>query len=319
MNNSPVVRQEIITKKVSQILYNRLGTNLGSGEPYLETLGNRQVWVVPLLADCPRIINDRRTESLKHIIYRIGEIGEIKLDAKTIKPLAVPNRSELNETIHKEMLTIRKRVEDLLLRTASINYARLVTTKHLMSPLTNLITNILKHHQYEIPETQYGQNIYRYVSVLEKRDFAKVHGNFVYPSGLLTELFNKMNNSYNKTQEIVLKDLIENEYDILYRKYGIRILYPYIRVPSTYYDYAISSQDLIGMSEDDLWLAYTSSYGSLSSRTRFRFTEWLREMCQEGINLLYETSKGYYEGNPELFEEMLKNIPETVQSGRMII
>ena len=319
------VHEGVVLAKAKEIIYNKLGTNLGAGSPILQSKivndKEKQFWIVPLEADYPRVIKDQRTGALKYIIFHIGKVGEIVFETKRGKPLQVPRRSNLDHTIGEELTRIRTRIENLLLRTASFQFAKLVHMKHIMSPLLNLITSVLKHGEFEAPdvETKRGQNILRYIDLLEKRKFIHLRGSIVYPSGDLQSLFQETDENYSRTLEYVLKDIIENEYDTIYRRFKVRVLFPYIQISSSYYDYALSAQDLIAMSEEDLWFAYSSLYRRFSSRRRFRFVEWLRELSQEGVELLYETPKGAYQGNSEIFAKMLNQFPERQEITRTIM
>jgi len=325
LSKIPIVHEGVILAKAKEIIYNKLGTNLGARSPILQSKiikdKEKQFWIVPLEADYPRIIEDQRTGTLKYVIFHIGKVGEIVFETKKGKPLQVPRRSNLDYAIGEELTRIRTRIENLLLRTASFQFAKLVHMKHIMSPLLNIITNILKHNEFELPdmETKRGQNIIRYVELLEKRKFIHLKEPIVYPSADLQSLFQETGENYSRTLEYVLKDIIENEYDIVYRKYKVRVLFPYIQISSSYYDYALSAQDLIAMSEEDLWFAYSSLYRKFSSRRRFRFVEWLRELSQEGVELLYETPRGAYQGNRQIFAKMLDQFPERQEITRTIM
>ena len=318
LSEAPVVHKGIVLAKTEEIIYNKLGTNIGAGSPVLQSKTiedkKKQFWIVPLEADYPRIVKDQRTGTLKYVVFHIGKVGEIVFEPKRGKPLQVPKRSNLDYIIGEELTRIRTRIENLLLRTASLQFARLVHMKHIMSPLLNLITSILKHDIFEMPnlETRRGQNLLRYVDLLKKRNFVHLTGSILRPSGDLQSLFQRTNKNYSRTIEYVLKDMIENEYDTIYRQYKVRVLFPYIQISSSYYDYALSARDLIAMSEEDLWFAYSSLYRKFSSRRRFRFVEWLRELSQEGVGLLNETSRGAYQGNHKIFTRMMNQFPEEV-------
>jgi len=227
LNKSPVVHEGIVLSKTKEIIYNKLGTNIGAGRPVLQskTIDDKEklLWIVPLEADYPRIVKDQRTGSLKYVVFHIGKVGEIVFEPKICRPLQVPKRSNLDYTIGEELSRIRTRVENLLLRTASLQFARLVHIKHIMSPMLNLITSILKHEAFEIPslETVRGQNLLRYVDLLRKRNFVHLTGLIVRPSADLQDLFQETNENISRTLEGVLKDIIENEYDAIYRQYKI--------------------------------------------------------------------------------------------------
>jgi len=318
LNKAPVVHEGVVLAKTEEIIYNKLGTNIGAGRPVLEakTIDDKkkQFWIVPLEADYPRIIKDQRTGTLKYVVFHIGKVGEIVFEPRRGRPLRVPKRGNLDYTIGEELTRIRTRIENLLLRTASLQFARLVHMKHIMSPLLNLITSILKHDMFEMPdlESRRGQNLLRYVDLLKKRDFVHLTGSIVRPSADLQDLFQRTNENYSRTIEYVLKDMIENEYDTIYRQYKVKVLFPYIQISSSYYDYALSARDLIAMSEEDLWFAYSSLYRKVSSRRKFRFVEWLRELSQEGVGLLYESPQGAYQGNSKIFAKMLNQFPEEI-------
>jgi hypothetical protein len=69
----------------------------------------------------------------------------------------------------------------------------------------------------------------------------------------------------------------------------------------------LSVHDLIELDEDDLWEAYSTVYGTASSKRHFRFDDYLRELGQESINLLRQTEAGYWQGDEKVFETLEHN------------
>jgi hypothetical protein len=146
-----------------------------------------------------------------------------------------------------------------------------------------------------------------YANLLEKKDFLVRDGTEVRPSATLQSLYQKLGGDLDSTIEHVLKDIIENDYEVIYSDFRIKTLSPYVQISSTYYDYALSVHDLIELDEDDLWEAYSTVYGTASSKRHFRFDDYLRELGQESINLLRQTEAGYWQGDEKVFETLEHN------------
>jgi len=292
-----------VKAKAEEIIYNRLGTNLAAGQP--EFMEKRRVWTVPLELDLPRVVEDKRTKELKYVVFHLGNVGALEIDNRILKPIGIPRRSDLNTVVEDKLLSIRSKVENLLLHTASLQFAKLVSIKHMMTPLANLITSVLKHDSYAL---QSGQSTWRsvvsYSNLLEKKDFLVRDGNEVRPSAMLQTLYQELGGDLDGTIEHVLKSIIENDYETIYRDFKIKTLSPYVQISSTYYDYALSVHDLIELSEDDIWEAYSTLYGTASKKRHFRFDDYLRELGQESINLLRQTESGYWQGDEKVFETL---------------
>jgi hypothetical protein len=296
-----------VKAKAEEIIYNRLGTNLAPGEPkYLET---KHTWSVPLEFDLPRVVEDKRTKQLKYVVFHLGNIGSIEIDSRVLKPVGIPRRSDLNSTVEDKLLQIRSKVENLLLHTASLQFAKLVSIKHMMTPLANLVTSVLRHDRFALPSTQSTwRSVVSYANLLEKKDFLVRDGTELRPSATLQSLYQKLGGDLDSTIEHVLKDIIENDYEVIYSDFRIKTLSPYVQISSTYYDYALSVHDLIELDEDDLWDAYSTVYGTASSKRHFRFDDYLRELGQESINLLRQTESGYWQGDEKVFETLEHNL-----------
>ncbi|RLE43787.1 hypothetical protein DRJ16_03440 [Candidatus Woesearchaeota archaeon] len=309
-----IVQKEWVLRKVDEIIYNKFGTNLGTGEPsFISKITDerqRYYWIVPLEADYPRIIEDKRTGSLRYITLHIGKIGEIWIDASTGKPVKVPKRSHLNKTLSDELLRVRNKVERILIRTASLQFARLISLKHMLTPLRNLITIILKREKYILPDTVRGRKLQKFINLLYVNQFITIERGIIRPSPTLRLLFEKLDENYELIQEYVIKSIIENSYQTIYKEYKIRVLHPYIQISSSYYDYALSAQELISLSEEDLWEAYSVIYGVYSSRRRFRFDEYLRELSQKSVEILIPAGEGIWSGNEKIFRDLVSQFPK---------
>jgi len=314
------IDKEWVLNKMNAIIYNRFGTNIGPGEPRLITEisddKEKQYWLVPLEVDYPRIIEDRMTGTRRYIVFHLGKLSEVKFDADQGKPLELPERTLLSAIVKRELMQIRERVEKLMVRTASYNLAKLVSLKHMMSPLSNLITSSLRREAYVLPDmaSMRRQHIQKYVDLLVDRKFVVHEKDVIEPSPTLWELF-QARNDYSYAIECVLKDIIENAYEILYDKYNIRVLHPYIEISSSYYDYALSAQELVALSTEDLWEAYSGLYMAFSERRRFRFDDYLRELSQQDVDILEETEKGAWKGNKTIFDKMRQDFPIQGQTG----
>ncbi len=292
-----------VKAKAEEIIYNRLGTNLAPGDP--EFIATKKAWSIPLEVDLPRVIEDKRTRKLNYVVFHLGKIGSLEIDDRFLKPLGLPSRSDLNSAIEEQLLRIRAKVEDLLLHTASLQFARLVSIKHMMTPLSNLVTSVLKHDSYPLPSTQSTwRSVVSYANFLEKKGFLIRDGSEIRPSALLQSLYQKLGANIDITIEHVLKEIIEKDYETIYRDFRIKTLSPYVQISSTYYDYALSARDLIELSEDDLWEAYSTLYGATSKKRHFRFDDYLRELGQENISLLRQTESGFWQGDEKVFEKL---------------
>jgi hypothetical protein len=319
----PVDRSWVLSK-TAQIIYNKFGTNVGSGDPELQvetTNGSkREFWTVPLEVDYPRIIDDQVTRTRRYVVFHLGKLAELRFDANRGKPLNVPNRALLSASVERELIQIRDRVERLMVRTASYKLAKLVSLKHMMSPLANLITSSLRRESYTLPdvESTRRRQIQKYVDLLVDRKFLVHDHDVVEPSPDLWLLFERLEKRYSDVIEYVFKDIIENAYEIVYKSYNIRILHPYVQISSSYYDYALSAQDLVALSEDALWEAYSELYKAHSERRRFRFDDYLRELSHEDVNILEERQKGVWQGNREIFEKMRQELPIEAEMGIVV-
>lgn len=307
------IDKEWVINKTNEIIYNRFGMNIGPGEPQLQSEirggKERHYWIVPLEVDYPRIIEDQSTRTRRYVVFHLGKLSEVKFDADRGEPLELPARTFLSNSVQKELVRIRDRVERLMVRTASYNLARLVSLKHMMSPLSNLVTTSLRRGSYLLPDelSTRRSKIQKYVDLLVNRGLLIFDQGIVEPSPTLWELYDRLQKDYSGVIEHALKDIIENSYDTLYETHNIRILHPYIQISSSYYDYALSAQDLVAMSEDDLWEAYWGLYKTYSERRRFRFDDYLRELSQEGVDILVEAGKGAWKGSEDIFERMQKD------------
>jgi hypothetical protein len=296
-----------VRAKAEEIIYNRIGTNVAPGKPeYVQEKG-KGFWSVPLEVDLPRVIEDKRTGKLNYVVFHLGNLGLLQIDDRTLQPTETPKRSDLNSAIEEKLLHIRNQVENLLLQTASLQFARLVSIKHMMTPLSNLITSVLKHDSYNIPETQATwRSVLAYAKFLEKKGFILRDGNEVRPSAILQELYQKVGADIDSTLEYVLTDVIKNNYETVYKDFRVTALSPYVQISSSYYDYALSAHDLIALSEDDLWDAYSTLYGSTSTKRHFRFDDYLRELSHETVGLLRH-NEGFWQGDEKVFERLSNN------------
>lgn len=299
----PVLVQRV-KEKAEEIIYNRLGTNIAPGEP--EFVPGKKIWVVPLELDLPRVIDDKRTGNLNYVVFRLGKIGTMKIDDKFLRPVETPKRGELNEAVEEKLIHIRNKVESLLVQTASLQFARLVSLKHMMSPLESLVTTVLKRDSYHLPDrhNQIWRSVLNYVELLMKRELLVREGNEVRPAALLQAIHQETKSDVSQTLELVLKEVIEKEYETVYRDYKIKILHPYVQISSAYYDYALSAHDLIALSEEDLWDAYSNLYGGFSKKRWFRFDNYLRELSDENVKLLNQVDAGVWEGDRAIFEKL---------------
>jgi len=293
-----------VRAKAEEIIYNKIGTNIAPGRPeYVQERG-RGFWSVPLEVDLPRVIEDKRTGKLNYVVFHLGSVGSLQLDDQLLKLTETPKRSELNSAIEEKLLRIRSQVENLLLHTASLQFARLVSIKHMMTPLSNLITSVLKRDSYSIPEAQTTwRSVLSYAKFLEKKGFLVRDGNEIRPSAILQELHQKVGANIDTTLEYVLTDIIKNNYDTVYKEFRVKALSPYVQISSSYYDYALSAHDLISLSEDDLWEAYSTLYGSASTKRHFRFDDYLRELSNETVGLLRH-NEGFWQGDEMVFKQL---------------
>src|SRR5207302_8847655 len=97
---------------------------------------------------------------------------------------------------------------------------------------------------------------------------------------------------------------IENDYETIYRDFKIKTLSPYVQISSTYYDYALSVHDLIELSEDDIWEAYSTLYGTASKKRHFRFDDYLLELGQESISLIRKTESINWQGEDKVLDTL---------------
>ena len=301
----PVLVQRV-REKAEEIIYNKLGTNIAPGEP--EFVPSKKVWIVPLELDLPRVIDDRRTGNLNYMVFRLGSIGTLKIDDRFLKAVETPKRTDLNDTVEERLAHIREKVESLLVQTASLQFARLVSLKHMMSPLESLVTTVLKRDSYPLPDkhSSIWRSVLNYVELLVKQELLVREGDTVKPAGLLQQIHQTVNGDINQTLELVLKDVIEKEYETVYHDYKIKILHPYVQISSAYYDYALSAHDLIALSEEDLWDAYTNQYSGFSKKRWFRFDNYLRELSDDRVKLLNEVETGVWEGDRDVLEKLQK-------------
>lgn len=306
----------IVKQRVDDIIYNRIGTSVGSGVPKLKEKEDKITWSIPLIADYPRIIRDQSTSIIKYKILHIGNVGEIILDENG-EPIKIPSRFELDKKIEEELFSVQSRISRLLLENEASKYAKLVSIKHMANPLTNIITNILIKHNFELPnlDTNFGRKIVGYVDLLVRMKLISREGNIVSETLYLQKLYDSTNNDIDTTLELVLKDMIENEYQTFY---SVNPLSPYIKIPSTYYDYALSAQDIITLSMDDLWEAYISTYPGNAARQQFRFPDWLRVLSNRNICILSKTSSGF-QGHDEVLDVMTDDFQDSPILSGMVI
>ena len=311
-----LIAPKVLKHKVDDIIYNRIGTSVGAGTPKIKEYEGQKIWVIPIEADYPRIIRDQEKNIIKYKLLHIGKVGEILLDENG-EPIKIPSRIELDRKIDEELTNVQNRISRLLLRTESNKYAKLVSIKHLANPITNIITDVVLLHEFEIPslDTKLGTKIMNYANVLERLKFIMIEDNVIKESVYLQELFNKTDENIDLTLELVLTDMIENEYETFY---NVNPLGPYIKIPSSYYDYAISAQDLITLSMDDLWNAYYSNYPGYTALQKFRFPDWLRVLSNKNIEILTKTNSGF-QGNDSVFDIMVDEFQDNpVMSGIVI-
>ncbi len=299
----PVLVQRV-KEKAEEIIYNKLGTNIAPGEP--EFVAGKRLWVVPLELDFPMVIDDKRTGNLNYVVFRLGKIGALKIDDRFLKPLETPRRTDLNQAVEEKLVNIRNKVESLLVQTASLQFARLVSLKHMMSPLESLVTTVLKRDSYPLPDKHRAmwRSVLNYIELLVKRELLVREGDDVKPAGLLQEIHQTVKGDINQTLELVLKEVIEKEYETIYHDYKIKILHPYVQISSAYYDYALSAHELIALSEEDLWDAYSNMYGGFSKKRWFRFDNYLRELSDDKVKLLNQVETGVWEGDRAVLEKL---------------
>jgi hypothetical protein len=295
---------ERVREKAEEIIYNRLGTNIAPGEP--EFFAGNKLWVVPLELDLPRVIDDKRTGNLSYVVFRLGKIGALKIDDRFLKPVETPKRTDLNQAVEEKLVNIHNKVESLLVQTASLQFARLVSLKHMMSPLETLVTKVLKRDSIPLPDKHSAmwRSVFNYVELLVKRELLVREGDEVKPAGLLQEIHQTVEGDINKTLELVLKEVIEKEYETVYHDYKIKILHPYVQISSAYYDYALSAHELIALSEEDLWDAYSNLYGGFSKKRWFKFDNYLRELSDDKVKLLNQVETGIWEGDRDVLEKL---------------
>jgi hypothetical protein len=123
------------------------------------------------------------------------------------------------------------------------------------------------------------------------------------------EKFGNKSTATTYTLERVLNEIMLSHYDYLYYDLKLRQLAPYVRISTTYYDYALSVNNLVAMIVDDLREAYVDIYGTSSPKKTFRFNEYLRELSTEGVNIMEQVTEGVWRGDENIFRTLFQNNP----------
>jgi len=305
----------LVRKRAEDIIYDRLGTSIGAGNPRRELLEGNYIWRVPLESDYPRIVKDQKNNTLRYSLLHLGTVGEMLFDTDG-EPIEVPHRVSIDFKINEELSKITDNIADLLLRTESGKYAKLVSTRHLASPLSNIITNVLTYDRYQLPDpdTRLGKRIMKYAQILKKRNHIFFVDKYTISPTPELQGLHDTRSDLEFTIERVLTDVIKNEGHFMSQ---IRLISPYIKVPTSYYDHALSAQSLITLSKEDLLNAYAQNYG-FSARIQFRFADWLRVLINRDVQILEKTSQGYL-GNESVFDTMSEQLFNDNSPMRMVI
>jgi hypothetical protein len=304
------------------IIYDRIGSTLGIGTPELgETELNNEtipIWIVPLKADYPRSFVDYTTKLPQEVVLHLGDVGEIEIDARTGEEISVTHKHTIGKSVFDRMDNVRRGVEKLLVRTASLQFAKLVNVKYMFSPIRKIVTNVLDNGKVSFSElTDVGYNP-RYVTLLERSNFVVVEEKIVRPSPTLSDFYTRnrqqmeRDEALNTTIEGVLNEIIHGHYDFVYNTLKLRQLAPYVQISTTYYDYALSINNLFSASEDDLKEAYKDVYG-MNQKKDFGFRTYLNELSMNQVGIMRQTkTTGLWRGNEKIFQTMTEQNPLSI-------
>ncbi len=305
----------------SDIIYDRPGSVLGCGVP---DIGQADVdglaapiWVVPIVADYPRHFEEFSTRSAQDIVLRLGKVAEIEIDAETGEAIRIPNRASVNRTASDKVEEIQRSVEQLLLRTANVQFARLVSVKYMLGPVQTIMTRLLRDGRFSISEVEGAGYSANYLTLLQLANVAKVERetDIVYPSSTIEELYAQFSSTMPHadaiatTIERVIQDILLNHYDFVYSELKLRQLTPYIQVSSTYYDLALSVDNLVEISEDELMQSYEETYGVTTQRRHFKFSDYLDQLSLPNVSIMKNVSEKVWRGNDEIFHGMQSSNP----------
>jgi len=318
---SLVINKDRAKKIAFDYIYDKLGSNMEPGEPTLgdATVDDKQVqiWIVPVNADYPRIFEDVRNNGVHNIVMQLGAVGELEIDAETGEPITTPHRHSVESAVLTELEKIRDSVEKMLVRTASAKLAKLVSLRHMLTPVQTLLTNLMSKQQLHLSYLEASGVKPNYLILLKRSNFIDIDDKemTIRPTKVLNGLYEQFwqkgeeSEAITRTLEVAVEEILLNDYNFIYNELKLRTLAPYVHIASSYYNNALAVNDLVEIHEDALAETWQRIYGINNIRKQFKFPEYLRQLSIPNIGIMEPAGNNAWRGNEDIFKEMSKDNP----------
>ncbi len=284
------------TVATDQIL-RRLGLNFRAGKPALES----GKWHIPLRALIPASpdVLPRREDQL---FYRFDSFGEVLLDT-SLKVVAFPKLTELNEKFQTEISRLFAKIEKLILEFGSDKWGRIPGIRFFLNPLNAIVSEALSlasisKAKLEQQEYLWYADLLHNIGFLEESRDRPDHFRRTNELVAIAEKYSKQRGvAYLDETAIEVTSIVCSKfYDIIRER--VRLLPSYVDTTVAYYVKAVRLKKLVPMTVGELEYAYNvlgrrdqdervTFYGKVADLVTAGFLRWVSQGVVAGVEPIF--------------------------------
>ncbi len=300
-----VPERKTLRSSTAKYLANRIGFNVKPDEPYF--VENDNLWIVKCKAYLTNYVTNLNQEG-KQFTYTFENIGQFvyAVEGEKLRLLSKPLKTEIDKEITDRYVNLSKEIEKQLLISGSNSWGKLTLVRHFLSPLYNMVSELLNRGYLSFNEITSEQN-YKFFRLL-------LHAGYISMQSDAEDIFIKSNKLIRLSESQIdsssnLYGQVENVVGVVFGNYYDTIKYDIgIRPPSSYVDYAKSYYfdalrygDLIKLDENDIIdsLENFDIYITKENILNFR-----RSLLELSSTELLSKDGDYYTGNQRIFNNL---------------
>jgi len=237
-------------------------------------------------------------------IYRfisIYSIGTLKAEdlGKKIK-VDIPDIAELQRKFNTEIQNIYRKSEIALLKTIHDNLVQIPLIQTAMTPIRVILEKVEEKGEV-LPTESFGyhnpKKVNKYVEFLVGLDFLKVEDNKIVP-GCELNAIRSMDIPPKVFHKKVLSSVLNKGFAYIQEYLHLTLITPFIRLSNAYFFPSYQSNKLLEFGVKDFVDSHYDIYKIKKSRDKI--ASQLSYIVEQEI--LYESRKGFYIGQPEIYE-----------------
>ena len=295
--------QQVMQKSKEYVLHN-FGNLVLPETPIFDQ--KEKVWKVKLTSDYPRLIKNDIPEERFVRTLAIKDLGTILLNEKfLIVQDKSSSREDALETLKTRLRTWADRAENIIVKSSATQLASTGIANVFLNPIRTILSAFLQEEDYilSFEELENSRNNYlKWIILLEDLQLVrKEQDGYVY-GNMFTELLRKSHADFMKS---VLAYVIRERYPLLKEAFKVRQFETLVHMDSCYYLPAIEARTMLCQKSESLFKRYFMQYNKRKSELELRAS--LLELCNSEALC---RRNNYYQGNKELFEDMIHKSEE---------